>query len=100
MLPASSTVGKRIVILPTGHGDSACHGHRDYQDNIGSETRFIWGAVEFNHAVVDRSLIQGIQATQCSGYLRFHISDSFQNSFAALAFRIAIAQFRGLALPG
>ena len=78
----------------TGHR----HGHG--QNGIGTEAGFVVCAVKLDQGVVQKRLFAGIQANHSLCDLVVDILHSLQDTFAAVACGVAVAQFDGFTAAG
>ena len=86
---ADKTVQRLFGVVRRGPGGSQANA----QDGIGAEPAFIFGAVQFDHGVVDQELVFGIHARQRVEQLTVDRVTGFQYALAAIARLIAVAQF-------
>jgi hypothetical protein len=81
-------------------GGGAGYGHGDGQDRVRTQPAFVFGAVEFDHAGVDRALVGGIEVRKGFRDFGVHILDRIQDTLAQIAITIAIAQFNRFMFAG
>ena len=74
--------------------------HRNRQNSVRAQAAFVLGAIEFNHLLVERALVSGIEVRQGVGNFAIHILDRLQHALAQVALLVAIAQFHRLVLAG
>jgi len=72
----------------------------DGQDGVGAEARFIVGAVEVDHGLIDEGLLLGIEADDRFRNLGVDVFDRLHHTLAEEAAGIAIAQFDRFARTG
>ena len=65
----------------------------DREDRVGSKTRLVRSAVEIDHDLVDADLLAGIDTADRFENFALDIGDRLAHAFAAIARRIAVAQF-------
>jgi hypothetical protein len=76
------------------------HGHGNPQQGIGAEPALVLGAVEFDHAPVDATLIGDLHADHRLFQLALDMGHGLAHPLAEIAALVAIAQFQGLAGTG
>ena len=81
-------------------GGCARVGHRHRKQSISAKIRFIRRAIELDQFPIDASLVECVNAFQLAGDYVIDVRDSLQNSLAAIAFRVAIAELNGFVLAG
>ena len=81
-------------------GGGLGYGQRHAEDGIGSQAGLGGGAVQFEHLVVDGTLLQGRHADEGGGNDLVYVLYGFQCAFAQIAALVAIAQFEGFILSG
>ena len=86
--------------LPRSRSGRARGRHGNGEDGVRAKIPFVRRAVGFDHAVVDRSLVGGIEASYRAGNLAIHAGDGLAHALAEVARFIAIAQFDGFVLAG
>ena len=72
-------------------------GERHAENGVGAEPRLVERAVEFDHRLVDRHLLLGLEAQQRAGDLAVDALDRAENALALVALGVAIALFHGFA---
>ena len=75
-------------------------GKRDGQNGIGAELGFGLGAIQLEHDAVHGELVEGIHASEGGQDSLRHVFDRLGHTFAAVAFRVAIAQFQRFVFTG
>ncbi len=80
--------------LQVGCG-SACVRQRDGKQSICSQVSFCLRAIEVYEGLINLGLIQSIKAFYGRGNYFINVANSLQNSFTAIAFLVAVAQFDG-----
>jgi hypothetical protein len=74
--------------------------HGNGEDCVGAETSFIFGAIEFDHFLIERALVGGIEIRQCVGDFAVNVFNGLENALAEVSFFVAIAQLDSFALAG
>ncbi len=75
-------------------------GQRHAQDGVGAEALLVLRAVQFDHAVVEGHLVEGVHAAQLVGQLGVDVVDGLQNPLAEVFRLVAVAKFPGLVDAG
>ena len=91
---AKITVQRQTGFLRSGLGDSYGYG----QNRVCAETGFIFGAVQINHGLVNKSLLRRIQTDDGFGDFGVHIFYRPQHTLSEIALLVIIAQLNSL--PG
>ncbi len=82
--------------LACGSGGGARGGHRDGEDGVSAEFRFVRRAVGFDHAAIERALIGGVQTGDGLRDFGVDVADGFQHALAEIVRLVAVAQVRWL----
>ena len=77
-----------------------CYCKRDTEHGIGTELAFIGSAIEFEHDLVDRQLVTGIEADEFRSDEAVDILNSFEDALAKVASFVAIAKLNSFVLTG
>ena len=83
-----------------GGGAGLGAGQGGAQDGVGAESGLVGGAVELDEQLVDRGLIQHVQADKRLGDLAVDVLDRLQHALAAVTALVAVAQLAGLVDAG
>ena len=83
-----------------GFGGGVCHGHRDTEDGVCTEVRFVLGAIESEQQVVDLALVGSRLTHQLHGDRIVDVRNGLRHSLATPLLRITIAQLHSLMLAG
>ncbi len=75
-------------------------GHGDAEDGVGAELGFVFGAVEFDHEVIEFFLVAGVLSEDGGGDFFVDVVDGFEGAFAAVAFGVVVAEFHGFIFAG
>ena len=75
-------------------------GQRHAQNGVGAQVLLVLGAVELDHAVVERDLIDGVHAAQFVGQLGVDVVDGLENPLAEILRLVAVAELQGLVDAG
>ena len=79
-----------------GLGDS----QGDAEDGVGAEFGLGGGAVQFEHHLVDGSLLGGVHTDDRRGNHLVHVLDRLEDALAAVALGIAVTKLKSLVLAG
>ena len=81
-------------------GGRARHRQRDAEDGVGAELALVGGAVGVHHLGVHGDLVGGVEPLEPRAEHLVHVPHRLQHALAAVALRVAVAEFRGLVLAG
>ena len=73
---------------------------RDREQRVGAEAPFVVGAVEVDHASIERALVVELAAEQRIAKLAVDVGDGFLHAFAEVARLVAVAQLDRFARSG
>jgi hypothetical protein len=77
-------------------GGGAGDGHGHAEDGVGTERRFVRGAVEVDHEGVDFPLMGGVSTNKLRRNHGIDVSNCLEHALATVAGRIPVAEFDGL----
>ena len=86
--------------LPGSHRRGARRSHRNRQNRVRAEFRFVRRAISFDHAPIERALIGRVHAGHRFRDSRVDVPDGFQHALAEVARFVAVAKFVGFVLAG
>ena len=70
---------------------------RHGKDRVGTESRFVTAAVEFDHHAINEPLIERVAADERTSQCTIDMFDSLGHSFATVACGVPIAKLHSLA---
>ena len=76
-------------------GGGPRYGHGHGEDGVGAEAAFGFGAVKFDHLLIEGALIGGVVVGEGVGDLARDVPDCLLHSFAEITLGVAVAQFDG-----
>ena len=99
---AVARMARKIFVerLPRGNGSGACSGHRNRQDGVRTQFRFVRCAVGFDHPAIEPPLVGCVHSDHCFCNFGVHVPHGFQHSFAEIARFIAVTKLVGFMLTG
>src|SRR5581483_2137642 len=81
---------------PAELGGGVRRRQRNPEDGIGAEFLFIWGAIQFNHSMIQGNLIQPVAAEQFLGEDRVDVLDRPADALSQKLLRVVVSQFASL----
>ena len=91
-------------VLVQGHGALLGRrvggGERDPEQGVGAQSLLIFGAVQGDHLVIDGGLLADLHAHQGAAQFAADVGHGLEDTLAAIAGLVPVAQFQGLAGPG
>ncbi len=81
-------------------GSSLGNGQGNAQDGVGAQLALGRRTVQFDHGFVDGALLRGIHADDFRSNHLVHVVNSFQDTLAAIALFVAVAELKSLVFTG
>ena len=78
---------------PARRSCSLSYRQADTKNGIGAKPRLVFGAVQFNHYMIDVALVFGVDPKQGLGNFAVYAGDCLEHTFTEIALLVPVTQF-------